>query len=300
MRYDGSNVDIKGMREMYALETNNAIIRYDMIGHGPILLCIPGASGINDSYLDLAHKLEDDFTVVLPDRRGYGASELLTALPGSIANTKDTFRLTRDVQDIQALIQTLSDGPVVIFATDTGAVPAMEFACEYPELVETLLIHEPFNTSVLPNKEEIMKQTEQINRTTMIEGVPAAMRQYESLVRPSHSDMQVLVEHTIAPCAVCSPSTAQMRSQASTQIWLQYELRQYMNYQFDVEALKDTNVIIKFLQGEQSKGSLGYETAMYFAHSLNTDVSKVAGGHYGYAQKPKRFGKETKKILRSL
>ncbi|PTK48524.1 alpha/beta hydrolase, partial [Staphylococcus nepalensis] len=40
------------MREMYALETNNAIISYDMMGHGPILLCIPGASGLNDSSLD--------------------------------------------------------------------------------------------------------------------------------------------------------------------------------------------------------------------------------------------------------
>ncbi|MCP6646435.1 hypothetical protein NL493_30260, partial [Klebsiella pneumoniae] len=79
--------------------------------------------------------------------------------------------------------------------------------------------------------------TEQIARTAMIEGVPAAMRQYERLINPSHSDMQVLVENTIAPCAVCSPSTSQIRSSESTNIWLQYELRQYLNYQIDIETL---------------------------------------------------------------
>ncbi|RIN55103.1 alpha/beta fold hydrolase [Staphylococcus simulans] len=287
------------MREMYALETNNAIIRYDMMGHGPILLCIPGASGINDSYLDLAHKLEDYFTVVLPDRRGYGASELLTALPSSIANTKDTYCLTMDVEDIKTLIQTLSNHPVYLFATDTGAVPALEFACMYPELVKTLLVHEPLNTSVLPNREDYVPQTEQIARTAMIEGVPAAMRQYERLINPSHSDMQVLVENTIAPCAVCSPSTSQIRSSESTNIWLQYELRQYLNYQIDIETLKAKDVSIKFLQGEQSKESLGYEAAKYFAHSLNANLFQVTGGHYGYAQQPKQFAKAVKKILRS-
>lgn len=284
---------------MYALETNHAILRYDMIGQGPILLCIPGASGINESYLDLAQALAEEFTVVLPDRRGYGASELLTAMPSAIVNAENTYRLTLDVEDMKTLIQTLSHSPVYVFATDTGAVPALECARLYPELIQTLLIHEPLNASVLPNQEDLIQQTEHIARTAMIEGVPAAMRQYESMVKPSHSDMQVLVDNTIAPCAVCSPDTSQIRSRESTNIWLQYELRQYLNYHIDIETLKDKDVSIKFLQGEQSKGSLGYEAAMYFAHHLNTNVLRLAGGHYGYAQQPEQFAADIKKILHS-
>ena len=39
---------------MQSLETNGAIIRYEQMGQGPLLIMIPGASGVNDSYMDTA------------------------------------------------------------------------------------------------------------------------------------------------------------------------------------------------------------------------------------------------------
>ncbi|MGV3128870.1 alpha/beta fold hydrolase [Staphylococcus simulans] len=287
----------KGTREMYALETDQAVLRYDMIGQGPILLFIPGASGINDSYIEGAQALKQDYTVILPDRRGYGASELTAPLPASIANPKDTYRLKQDVQDMKAILESITDQPVTVFATDTGAAAALQFALDYPEWIETLLLHEPLNVSVLPDAEAYASQAEQIVRTAMIEGVPAAMRQYESMVQPTQADMNVLVENTIAPCAVCSPDTAQLRSRASTEIWLQYELRQYMNYSFVFTQDKAlaTNIIVA--QGEDSKGSLGYEAARYFSHVLKAPMVQVPGGHYGYAQQPEAFAQAVKALL---
>lgn len=282
---------------MHTIETKHAKIRYDKVGNGPGLLLIPGASGINDSYLELSKTLENNYTVIMPDRSGYGVSELLAPLPASIANSNDTHRLEQDIDDMAEVIQNVSTDPVYVFGTDTAGVVALGLLEAYPNLIKKVLVHEPFHSLYLPNHTSMISEVETIVRTAMIEGIPAAMRRYERVFQPSEVDMQILVEDTIAPCAVCTPDTAQQRSSASTEIWMQYELRQYMQYALDIKKLRQYQQRIVFLQGDDSKGSFGYEAAMYLGNILDATVQQVPGGHYGYAQKPKAFGARIKQVL---
>jgi len=280
-----------------SLETNGAIIRYEQMGQGPLLIMIPGASGVNDSYMDTAEKLKSHFTVVLPDRRGYGYSELTQPMPASINQTHDTFKLEKDTEDIQALAENLSDNPVYIMGTDTGAVVAMRLLEKFPELIVGAAVHEPLNATVFPNRTELEKEAQKISQAAEIEGIPAAMRIFEHTMKPSQLDMKVLVEDTIAPCAVCAPDTMDSNSAESTKIWMQYELRQYMDYKVDLEQLRKTNHKIAWLKGSASKGSLAYQAADLFARDIGGKAAEVAGGHFGYVQEPEAFAKDLSSIL---
>ena len=59
---------------METLELHGAKLRYHKIGKGPVLILIPGANGTGDIYMPLAKQIQDHFTVVAVDRRGYGQS----------------------------------------------------------------------------------------------------------------------------------------------------------------------------------------------------------------------------------
>lgn len=57
---------------METLELQGAKLRYHKVGNGPVLILIPGANGTGDIYMPLAKQLQEKFTVVAVDRRGYG------------------------------------------------------------------------------------------------------------------------------------------------------------------------------------------------------------------------------------
>lgn len=283
---------------MHSLETKGAIIRYEQMGEGPLLIMIPGASGVHDSYKDAAETLKAHFTVILPDRRGYGYSELTEPMPASINQTHSTFKLEKDTEDVIALAQRLSNDPVYIMGTDTGAVVGMHLLEQSPELIAGAALHEPLNATVFSNRTDLEKETTKISEAAEIEGIPAAMRIFEHVMQPSQLDMEVLVEDTIAPCAVCSPDTMESNSAESTKIWMQYELRQYMDYQVNLETLRQSADKIFWLQGTKSKGSLAYQASHLFAREMDRQAIEAAGGHFGYVQEPEAFAQDLVKILK--
>lgn len=282
---------------MQSLETNGAIIRYEQMGQGPLLIMIPGASGVNDDYMDTAEVLKSHFTVILPDRRGYGYSELTEPMPASINLTHDTFRLEKDTEDMTALARNLSNNSVYIMGTDTGAVVGMRMLEKEPDLIAGAAIHEPLNATVFPNRAELEKEAQKISQAAEVEGIPAAMRIFEHVMKPSQLDMEILVENTIAPCAVCSPDTMDSNAAESTKVWMQYELRQYMDYKVDLDKLRKIANKIAWLKGEKSKGSLAYQAADLFARDMDEKAKEVAGGHFGYIQEPEAFAKDLKNIF---
>jgi len=71
---------------MGTLELQGAKLRYYKIGKGPVLILIPGANGTGNIFIPLAKQLQEHFTVVAIDRRGYGQSELTEPLPDEVSN----------------------------------------------------------------------------------------------------------------------------------------------------------------------------------------------------------------------
>lgn len=91
-------------------------IGYRSLGAGPPLLVLHGAMQSGLSHRDLAGALADRFTVVLPDRRGRGASGPFGA----------DWSLDREVEDVAALVA--GTGARLAFGVSSGAIILLEAA----------------------------------------------------------------------------------------------------------------------------------------------------------------------------
>lgn len=95
---------------------------YETVGQGPVLILIPGANGTGDIFASVTKFLQDKYTVVTYDRRSYRNSELTEPLPEDAKNTHSTYRLETDANDVAALAKHLSDEPVNILGSSSGAL----------------------------------------------------------------------------------------------------------------------------------------------------------------------------------
>lgn len=124
------------------LPVQGALLAYQCLGTGPLLLTIPGANGDAAIFKEVAPYLAQDFTVCTYDRRGYSNSTLTSPAPahGLIM----PYRLQRDADDAAALLSHVSGGdPGLVFGTSSGAIVALELLQRHAGLVDFLVAHEP-------------------------------------------------------------------------------------------------------------------------------------------------------------
>jgi esterase len=130
-------------------------------GHGPALVILHGLYGSSDNWISVARKLEDRFTIFIPDLRNHGQS------PHTSTHTY------QDMAD--DLYQFFNDHHIqkaTILGHSMGGKLAMMFAAEYPELITGLIIadiapknynseNKPFKTVL--QHEEILGLMEELN-----------------------------------------------------------------------------------------------------------------------------------------
>jgi acetyltransferase/esterase len=83
---------------MSTLDVPGAILHYETQGSGPVLVLISGANGEAGIFKSLADALQDAFTVVRYDRRGFSDSRLTNA------QEEGDRRLTADGNDVASLL----------------------------------------------------------------------------------------------------------------------------------------------------------------------------------------------------
>src|SRR5262245_51921839 len=85
-------------------------IGYRRLGDGPGLVILHGSLSTGYYHLQLAQALADDFTVYLPDRRGFGLSGPFSKDDG----------VQEDVEDLDALLT--KTGAQNVFGVSAGAI----------------------------------------------------------------------------------------------------------------------------------------------------------------------------------
>ena len=100
---------------------------------GSSVVFVHGSWGDHHNWDLVAPRLAENHTVVTYDRRGHSQSE---RLPGQ-GSVRD------DVTDLAALIEATGDGPVNVVGNSFGACICLRLAAERPDLIRSLVIHEP-------------------------------------------------------------------------------------------------------------------------------------------------------------
>ena len=115
---------------MFTVESaDGTMIACERTGNRQPLVLIHGGSGTRHSWDALIPHLTDEFTIVVPDRRGRGDS-----------GDADGYSLAREVEDVRAAVEAV-DGEPILFGHSFGGLVALEAARE-GELAGTVL-YEP-------------------------------------------------------------------------------------------------------------------------------------------------------------
>ena len=255
------------------LELPGAKLRYSVAGDGQLVILIPGARGDGTIYTALAQHLGPKFRVLIYDRRGYAGS--------SLDGEQDyAHRLERDADDVAGLINHEGGGKAVVFGSSSGAIVALEVLVRHPDLVSTLIAHEPPAMALLPDATEQLAFVQDIYDTYKSAGMQPAMGKF-LMSMMSAGDREMLRN------AAGHGDMVQMTRDFD--YWFEHELRQYPAKQFDMAALRTGAGRIVFIAGADTTGLVPHKTAELFAEKLTATLKVFPGGHLGYVTASKNF-----------
>ena len=136
-------------------------LKFKKSGHGAPLVILHGLYGSSDNWITIGRKLEDRFTVYIPDLRNHGHS------PHATTHTYQDM-----VDDLQLFFKIHHIEKAIVMGHSMGGKVAMMFAAEYPEHVTGLIVADiapkSYNKNEVPYKtvmehEQILGLMEELN-----------------------------------------------------------------------------------------------------------------------------------------
>jgi pimeloyl-ACP methyl ester carboxylesterase len=147
------------------LRVPDALLHYEVRGEGPLVVLV-GAPMDARSFAPLADLLAADHTVLTTDPRGINRS------PVDDPDRDSTPEMRAD--DLARLLAHLHAGPAALLGSSGGAVSALALAQAHPELVHTVVAHEPPLDEMLDDREQLRAQTDDMIATYLSGDVTGA------------------------------------------------------------------------------------------------------------------------------
>ncbi len=267
---------------MSTLKVPGAQLSYEVSGSRPLLILIPGAAGVGEVFRQVAHDLIAQYQVVTYDRRGFSRSHL-------DGPQDDEHRISTDADDVRLLIEHLTDQPATVFGNSSGASVALEVLTRYPELVQTVVAHEPPVVTLLRDASAWLAFLDGIYETYQKEGVPAAMHQFANGAIGS-------VDHQVIEQAMRENANEFTLSNAT--YWMEHELRQYPQIEPDLAALAAHASQLVLVGGRDAQDKVPYLSNKALASHLGLTLVDFPGGHLGFIASPTAFAKALVRVLK--
>lgn len=266
---------------MSTLKVPGAQLYYEVSGDGPLVILIPGAKGEGDVFRQIARELAARYQVVTYDRRGFSRSHL--------DGPQDyDHRLSTDADDVRRLIEHLTDKPAIVFGNSSGAIVALEVLIHAPEVVQTVVAHEPPAVNLLPDAAKWRAFFDGIYDTYRKDGIPKAMQQFASGAFGS-TDQQLMERATREHTNEYTLSNARY--------WMEHELRQYPRVELDLDTLAAHAERLVLAGGRDAQAQVPYQPNRVLAQELGRAIVDLPGGHLGFVSSPTEFAKELMNAL---
>jgi clorobiocin biosynthesis protein CloN7 len=267
----------------HTLTVPGARLYYERRGSGPVLLLI-GSPMDSTGFAGLADALAGRHTVVTYDPRGTGNS--------SREDTGQDVTPDQQADDVHRLVSVLGGERVDVFGSSGGGVVGLALVTAHPGEVRTLVAHEPPVVELLPDRDRVRAQIQDIYDTYRTDGPEKAMGKFMAhagLGNPAASG---------AGAPRWEPSPEQVaRMRATTSHFLAHLLRPTTSYRPDIAALRAAPARIVVAAGTTSAGQLAHRTAEALAGRLGTPVAGFPGDHGGFLAQPEQFGRVLDQIL---
>jgi pimeloyl-ACP methyl ester carboxylesterase len=279
------------------IDVPGATLTYDVRGDlsdrdRPVLLLIGSPMGAS-GFPTLASYFTDR-TVVTYDPRGVERS----------VRSDGAGELSPDdhASDLATLIGKLGVGPVDIFASSGGAVNALALAGKRPDLINTLVAHEPPLARIVPDSEAALAACEDIYQTYQRDGMGAGMAKFIAIVG---YEGEIPGDYTKQPAP--DPAMFGLPTEddgSRDDALLGQNLRGCTSYQPDFDALDKAKDRIVIGVGEESSNQLAGRGGNTVAARLGLEPvifpsnhGGFLGNEYGQPGKPAEFAAKLREVL---
>ncbi|MFD3873267.1 alpha/beta fold hydrolase [Streptomyces sp. NPDC058623] len=282
------------------LESTGATVTYDVHGAddrtgggtGPALFLI-GSPMDAAGFVSLAAHFTDR-TVITYDPRGTGRS---TRTDGAAETMPD-----EHAEDLRRVIEAAGVGAVDVFASSGGAVNGLALVARHPDLVRTLVAHEPPLAQVLPDREAALEVCADIHATYLREGMGPAMAKFLVMAtRTGAIPANWRDEPAPDPAAFGLPAED---DGTRGDPLLGQNMRGCTAYRPDFAALRAAGTRIVIGEGKESQGQFPARAAAGAAEALGGGTvlfpshhGGFLGGEYGQQGEPEAFAATLREVL---
>ncbi|MBT2526322.1 alpha/beta hydrolase [Streptomyces sp. ISL-99] len=271
-----------------SLRVNGATLHYEVRGHGPLLLLIPGGTGGAASFDGIADDLAAEYTVATYDPRGMSRSTL--------DDPEAEQRVAEHADDALRILDLLSpDEPARVFGSSSGAIAALHLLTAHPERIERLVAHEPPVVEVLPDAPEHRALIARVQATFHTEGLMPAMAVLAAGLKKDGDTTEPKAEIKLPPQAAARVE----RTMTNLPYFVGRIVPSFMSYAPDLHRLEALSNRLVLACGQGSRGELPYRPAAFLAERLSTELRHFPGGHTGLTTHPAEFGELLRKAFRA-
>lgn len=249
----------------YQITAEDTLLFVRSMGEGEPIVMIHGACTDSDYFLDTARILSHFFEVTLYDRRGYGRSH---AADGA------DFSIPTQAEDAAAVIRTVGTS-VFVIAHSAGTAIAMECAARHPEMIKSMILHEPVDADCREPGSEDTRQLQEIANLIRRGKYNRAIATF--LPRIGEAD----------PRARRATEEEMERMGPNCLHHVRREFLPTLDYASEASSLQSLQITIGV--GEQSRNSTRFQTAIRLSQKLKVPLRYFPGSHNCAYDLPEEF-----------
>ncbi|MFG2138589.1 alpha/beta fold hydrolase [Streptomyces sp. NPDC048650] len=270
------------------LRVNGANLHYEVRGHGPLLLLIPGGTGGAASFDDIADTLAAEYTVATYDPRGMSRSTL--------DDPEAEQRVAEHADDAFRILDLLSPGePARVFGASSGAIAALHLLTAHPDRVERVVAHEPPAVTVLPDAADHRELIARVRETFRSQGLMPAMAVFAAGLKKDGDTTEPKAEIELPPQAAARAE----QTMANLPYFVGRIVPSFMSYTPDIVRLEALSDQLVLAGGQDSRGELAYRPAALLAERLGKECVHFPGGHIGLTTHPAEFAETLRTTFRA-
>lgn len=238
-----------------------------------------------------------DRTVITYDPRSGGRSS--KADPTSEASPEV------HADDLYRVITDFGGSPVDVFGTSGGAISSLALVSRHPEVVRTLVAHEPPLASVLPDRTNAMAVTRAVGDTYSARGFGAGMAHFIAVVTHRGEFPDGLADQP-GPDPAMFGMPADDDGSRTDNLLGANNVVTTTHFEPDFDALLAASTRIVLAAGIESEGEMANRGAHAVAARLGREAvsfpshhAGFLGGEYGQPGKPDEFATRLREVLDS-
>ena len=237
-------------------------------------------------YRDLVAELAQNYSVITFDRRGNSRSRLK---PHADIDLDD------QATDVVAILDHADLEDAFVFGSSAGALTTLSLLTSYADRVAAAVVHEPPAIRVLPDVDQRVAYFDDLMGIAAREGSLPAMLKFAAGTMDKPTKLfDSKLGRTVGTAGVkvamrLSPKNEMNRLFRNADLLMRAEMPSFVQYQPDLEALRNTSVRWAFGVGVESEGRYYSRPARQLSAEVGVPCLEFPGGHLGYQRHAKLF-----------